>query len=273
MTSVEMARVIFKNETISNLHQETRAVNGYIKNLDEDIQTFEPVENVPVGDYKPPKTILTTTNKIIKFVPHGLNKEKISPKQKKDTHSLMGFLNTFRFLHTINNLSAQVDRDLFESSFIRYTYDKHDLTQEEIDQYIVLAAEVVISSSIQARTEHLQRLLDQTANDTEGRRISMALVEAISSRQTEYNQSVNRQTKLLESLKVKRSDRLKQMGQHTASILNLVEMWKDEESRKQMIQLAEARKGILREQIGKISSMDDVKARIMGIGEDEILNG
>ena len=101
----------------------------------------------------------------------------------------------------------------------------------------------------------------------------MSLVEAISSRQTEYNQSVNRQQKLLNDLKVKRSDRMKQMSEASASVVNLVEMWKEEESRKQMIQLAELRKEALSEEINKLSDMDEIISRIMGSSEDEVLNG
>ena len=100
----------------------------------------------------------------------------------------------------------------------------------------------------------------------------MALVEAINTAQTEYNQCVNRQNKLLESLKEKRSDKLKKQLQENASILNLVEMWKEEESRKQLLQLTELRKKTLKGEIEKLSGMDEVKARIMGLTEDEALN-
>ena len=162
---------------------------------------------------------------------------------------------------------------MFESSCIRYTYDKADLTQEEVDQYIVLASEVVIASNIQRRVEHLQGLLDDAANDTEGRRISMSLVEAIGKAQNDYHQSVGRQNKLLSDLKEKRSDRLKNQIKENASIINLVQMWKEEESRKKLIQLAELRKQVVKEEVKNISSMDEVKARILGISEDEVLEG
>ena len=110
------------------------------------------------------------------------------------------------------------------------------------------------------------------ANDTEGRRISMSLVEAISSAQNEYNQSVNRQHKLLGDLKEKRSDKLKNKIKENASIISLVEAWKNEESRKKMIHLADLRKGILKDEMKNLESMDELKARILGLGEDDILN-
>ena len=164
---------------------------------------------------------------------------------------------------------------MFESSFVRYTYDKNDLAQEEVDQYIVLSAEVVISSNIQRRVETLQRLLDEASSsgDGESTRISMSLVESINSAQTEYNQCVGRQQKLLSDLKQKRSDRLSKQIKENASILNLVQMWKEEESRKKLIKLAETRKLAIKDEIDNLSAMDDVKARIMGLTEDEALNG
>ena len=100
----------------------------------------------------------------------------------------------------------------------------------------------------------------------------MSLVEAINTAQNEYHQSVNRQQKLLESLKEKRSDRLKNQLKENASILNLVEMWKSEESRTKMIKLANMRKEAVAEEVEKLSTMDEIKARIMGISEDEVLN-
>tara|TARA_B100000700_G_C14681715_1_gene685675 strand:- start:441 stop:737 length:297 start_codon:yes stop_codon:yes gene_type:complete len=98
----------------------------------------------------------------------------------------------------------------------------------------------------------------------------MSLVEAIGKTETEYNQSVNRQQKLLGDLKEKRSDRLKTQIKENASILNLVRLWKEEESRKNLLHLAEIRKKTVDDEVQKLSDMDEVKARILGLGEDEI---
>ena len=73
-------------------------------------------------------------------------------------------------------------------------------------------------------------------------------------------------------MKEKRSDRLKNQLKENASILNLVELWKDEESRVKMIKLAELRKKAVKDEVEKLSNMDEIKARIMGISEDEVLN-
>jgi hypothetical protein len=272
MKPMEMARVIFKDESLTNLNQETRTVLEVVRANEEDIQPYENTNEIATDKYKPPKTFDQSVARINKYMHNGLNKAKLSIKQKRDVNTLINFLHTYRFQHQINSYGSTTNRDLFESSFVRYTHDKSDLTEEEVDQYIVLSTEVVIASNIQRRVEHLQDLLDDNANDSEGRRISMALVDAINTAQTEYNQCVNRQNKLLESLKERRSDKLKKQLHNNASILNLVEMWKDEESRKQLIQLTELRKKTLKKEIEKLSDMDEVRARIMGLTDDEALN-
>ena len=272
MSFVEMARILFANETLNNLSQEAKVVKEYIELLGDSVTPFEDRTRHELSNYKSPKTQAQAIQKIKKFTTTDVDSDKLPHSQKQEIESLIGYLGLYRFNHQINTYTNQAIRDLFESSFIRYTHDKSDLSQEEVDQYIVLSVEVVISSNIQRRVEHLHGLLDDAADDTEGRRISMSLVEAISSAQNEYNQSVNRQHKLLGDLKEKRSDKLKNKIKENASIITLVEAWKNEESRKKMIGLADLRKEVLKEEMGNLQSMDELKARILGISEDDVLN-
>ena len=262
MKPLEMAKVIFKNNSLTNLNQETRTVNNFIKSLD--LEPYQDASEIPDENYRPPKTFASALARVNKFIPQKIDRDKITRLEKRHVNTLMGFLSTYRFIHHINNYDSQTDRDLYESSFIRYTYDKSDLTQEEVDQYIVMSIEVVIASNIQRRVEHLQRLLDGVAEDTEGRRISMSLVESISSAQGEYHQCINRQQKLLESLKTKRSDRLKNQIRENASILNLVQLWREEESREKLIKLAQLRKKIIDKEVENLDEMDELKCKIIG---------
>jgi len=276
MKPLEIARAIFGNKELTNLNNEVNLVRDHIKTLDPRITHIiaENEESASDGTgYKPPKSVNAAIQRINKYVPTGYNKDKLTPAQRKCAEVLLGYLHTFRYSHQINTYTSEQDQNLFESSFVRYTHDKPDLTQEEVDQYIVLATEVVISSNIQANIVRLQELLDDNADDTEGRRISMSLVESISSARTEYNQCVNRQQKLLNDLKIKRSERISKQVKENASILNLVEAWKEEESRMKMIKLANMRKQIVEKEIENLSSMDELKSRIFGLSKDEALNG
>ena len=270
MTAVDLARSLFNNYTLSNLSIESRSVEEYLDTLPKQVKAIQTEEELQ-GDYKPPKNQERAMVRVNKYVLDGIDKDKISAKQKKELTSLISYLHTYRFLHQIGTYADPVDRELFESSFIRYAYDKSDLTQEEVDQYIILATEVVISANIQRTIQTLQEQID--IEMTSGNRIPMPLIEAVTSARTEYNQCVTRQQKLLNDLKIKRSERLSSLVKDHASILNLVQMWKDEDTRKEMIKMADMRREVLKTEIGRLSSMDDVKARIFGLTEEEVLDG
>jgi len=272
MTAVEMAKILFKNEALTNLSQETRSILEYMKNIPSNVR-FNNLENqdIPTEEYRPPKSEERMIAKVNRYILDGIDKNKLTHKHKKEINSLIGYMNTFRFCHQINLYDDEKDRELFESSFVRYTYDKSDLTQEEVDQYIVLSTEVVISSNIQQTINVLQNQID-IATQEDGK-IPMALVEASNTARKEYNDCVNRQQKLLNDLKVKRSERLSKQVKETASIINLVQMWKEEESRTKLLKMAEMRKQILEKEIDRLSTMEEVKAKILGISKDEILNG
>jgi len=272
MTGLEMAKTLFKNDALTNLSQETRSILEYMKTIPNNIK-FNNSENedAATDEYKPPKSEERTIAKINRYVLDGVDKNKLNHKIKKEINSLIGYMNTFRFCHQINLYDDEKDRELFESSFVRYTYDKSDLSQEEVDQYIVLSTEVVISSNIQQTINVLQNQIDMAIQ--EDGKIPMALVEASNTARKEYNDCVNRQQKLLNDLKVKRSEKLSKQVKETASIINLVQMWKEEESRSKLLKMAELRKKTLEKEIERLSSMEEVKCKILGISTDEILNG
>lgn len=272
MTGIEMAKIIFKNESLTNLSQETRSVLEYMKVIPTNIK-FNNTENEEAasGDYKPPRSEERMVAKINKYVLDGIDKNKLTHKHKKEINSLIGYMNTHRFIHQTNIYDNEGDRELFESSFVRYTYDKGDLSQEEVDQYIVLCTEVVISSNIQQTINVLQNQIELSMQ--EDGKIPMALVEASSTARKEYNDCVNRQQKLNNDLKVKRSDKLSKQVKETASVINLVQMWKEEESRAKLLKMADMRKQTIEKEIDRLSTMDEVKCKILGISKDEILNG
>ena len=272
MTGLEMSKVLFKNESLTNLSQETRSILEYMKNIPSNIKFNNTEnENTLTEGYKPPRSEERMIAKINKYVLDGIDKTKITHAQKRDLVAIISYMNTHRFIHQINLYDNEPDRELFESTFIRYTYNKSDLTQEEVDQYIVLCTEVLISSNIQQTITVLQNQIDLAIQ--EDGKIPMALVEASNTARKEYNDCVNRQQKLNNDLKVKRSEKMSKQTKETASVINLVQMWKEEESRMKLLKMAEMRKKIVEKEIDRLSTMDEVKCKILGISKDEILNG
>jgi len=270
MKSYEMAKVLFNNSQLLQTSTESRSIYAYVQTLDRVI--FDKPEEAPAQDYNPPKTMDRICARINKYI-RGANLDfkKLSPKQKKQGETLITYLHSYRFAHQMNIFNTENERLLFESSFIKYTYDKTDLSEEDLDQYILLCTEIVSDSNIQKTISLLQD--EQNRVLEESGKMSMTLVDAIKVARDDRNACVKKQQSLYESLTEERSKRLKDEIKDKASLLNLVNLWRNEESRREMIKLAEERKAKLKEEIQRLSTMDDLKCRIVGIGENEILNG
>lgn len=279
---LDMAKILFKNNGLTHLSLESREVSAYVDKLQKadpaylEMKTYVPAETPspgPMGEYFPPRRLDQTLYRINKYLNIGWEQGKLKATQLKQVEMLQRYMNTFSFCYQINTYKREDDRKLFEDAFIRYTYNKEDLTQEELDQFVTLCTETVTASSILQQVEDLRQLLRQASEEDEGRNIKMSLNEAISSLQTEYNQCRSRQNKLYKSLVDDRSKKMQDRKQENASILNLVQAWKDEERRKSIIILAEAQKQNLADEARRLSSMDELKAVIRGIDIDEMVNG
>lgn len=278
MSALEMAQLIFKNPALTNLHQEVRTVVSFIN--EEGLNEIEGTSEIPSSDYKPPKSVEGTFKKVDKYVSnHNFRRGEYSGHQKACLEALTGYLTSLRLTSQINVYEELTSRDLFESTFIRYTYDKPDLTQEEVDQYLVLANETVESHNIQRRKAGLQRLLDLATsqvedNDVTSRvRLTQPLVLTIQDSNKEYNECVGRQQKLLSDLKQKRSVRMKELRNQNSSVLNFFQSWKEEKDRVIMIEQGERKKEILKGEVDRMKSFDGLKARIFGLSEEEVLHG
>lgn len=275
---LKIARDIFDNQSLTNLSMEARAVIEFYETLPPQVINEFEVQEVPDGMYKPPRTLNTVIWKInsyFKDASGALDKDKLTHKQLKAIEALIGYINTYRFIYQINMFETESDRKLFESTFLRHTYDKADLTQEEVDQYIMVATETVNMTKAWERKEKLQRLMEELSERSEDDKFNatMRLVEAIGKAESAYDDCQSRVNDLLDSLKVKRSKRLEQKIQENASILNLVEAWKAQETRDQIIKVVEQQRDNLEKEIQRLDSMEEIKCRILGISASEVLNG
>ena len=275
MGSLDMARVIFNNNVLTPLHAETRAVYAYMQTL-QPVIAFTPLngQDVPTEPYSPPANLNTALERVNLYMNFTFDKEKLTAQHKKNLSMLIGYLRTYRFVTQMNHYVSMSDRKLCEDAFIRATFDKPDLAQEELDQYIEYSNQVVNGFTVQRRSNQLQASLENiTTSNDENIKISMSLVEAIGKASTEYHQCLARQQKLLDDLKEKRSMRLSKQVKDNASILNLIQLWREEESRRELLAHAEKEQESIANEVEKLSSMSDIKARIMGLTKNEILYG
>lgn len=268
---LEMARTLFQNPKLTNTDSETREIYKYIKTLPTKIRTVAIGEAMSTEDYKPPKTEDQALARINKYVQNSeIDRNKLNEKHKRNIKSLIGYMHTMRYLSQINTYASEVERELFESEFIRCTYDK-SLTEEEVSQYIIYCTEVVIAKQVSKRIQDFEAEQDTFIAENNGK-LNMSVVEAISSLRKEYNDCIGRQKSSLKSLQGERKERMKHDGANKGSVADIIVYAQNEEKRMHLLKMAADRREKIKEEIGRIKDMNEIKAEIFGISEEELLN-
>lgn len=265
MKPVELARILFKNQNLHIASLEVKKVGEFYSNLDE-------VKSRAIEfEYRPPTNPERVVGRIKKFIKECENwdSNKLTPSQKKQVNSLKNYLHAYRFKHQVDSYESIEDKTLFETSFIKYCYDKEDLTHEEIDQYILLCSEIVVLNKIDRRIEMLQ--LEQNRMMDEDGKMSMTLVDAIKVAGEERNTCVKRQESLYKGLTQQRSDKLDSEIKDKASLLNLFNAWRNAETRQQILKIRERDKENLRKELHEIDEMPELMAKILGLSIDQIV--
>jgi hypothetical protein len=232
-------------------------------------------------EYRPPSStdrLVTRVNKY-RFKFSGdkskvLDKNDLRPNDIKNLQALMGYMHTERFVQQASKYTRESDRALYESSFIRYCFDKPDLLEEEVDNYVALCSEIVtitqIERIIQLMDSQLEEALKGEGN-TDKKALTMTFNESINNQRDKLNQAKKTYQNLLEKLVGARSKRIDDKVQQTASLYSLVEMWKKEEDRKKIIALAQKRQLALKEEVERLSNIDSLRAEIFGL-DQKIVN-
>lgn len=268
--AVEIARELFTNENLEFNSTEAVAVIEYIKQLPNNYLTGDTSDYV--GGYKSPGTEGRMIQKLKKAIPnYYIDEKKITQKQKSEIKAIMGFLRTNRFIQTINTYEDSEDKTMFEERFIHYTHDKPDLPPEEVDAYINYAVELVSMKHNMKQITRLRKMLEEVTEDPEAK-ITIALVEGINAMQKEQNDNFKRQDNLRTTLVGKRSDRMKSKNMQSQTVLNLVEAWKNEDNRKEMLDYAQREKALIGKEIDRFIDLDGIRGMLMGITKEEILN-
>lgn len=271
MRPMEIAKIIFQRQDIKPLSKEFKAVYAYMK----DIGMTTPPEDEPPQEevYKSPKKLEHVLTKVNRFCNEEFEESKLKPDFRRNLTALLKYMSVYRFGYQINTYLTQVDRELFESSFVRYTYDKHDLLEEDVDQYIDLCGQIVSNAQQERYIQLLEHDYREALSDDTKRQNSKAFVDMINGSKDKLNQGKTRQEKLYGGLVATRGERKKKQVDESASILKLVESWKMKESRDEMIKVSQEQKKVEEKEIDRISSIDDIVALLAGITKEELLYG
>lgn len=263
MKTMEMAKTLWGTH-IKPLHREVVALIKFLNELNYKPED-ENGEDLPEGMFIPPKTYTKCLHLVNKYAYNVIDFHNASEKDKRGVETLIRYLHSPRFIHTINAYSNQGYRDLFLSEFVRTTYDKPDLTADELNMYINLCCDYVLGVMIQSELELLSLTMREILEDPESKRnLTDGFSKTISGKTQEYNDCLKRQKDLVKELNGTRSARLKGQANQNHSILSLVEYWREEKKRKKMLHVAAMKKQLVGEEISRLISLDSIKCEIFG---------
>lgn len=261
MNTSQIADIIFEGE-VKRLSKEWRLINEYVNN------SAEPQVDSQPSTYAAPHAISRIIKKINDSTGYGLEEDKMSRNQKHCCEKLRINLNNSRFVAIVNNYTNPRDKELFEQEFIRLTWDKPDLTADELNLYMNVAKEII---NLELITGHLQKLNDMFESADDQDEMTVRLAEIIKAKSAEYHQCESRIENLTKKLQGDRGARLANKQKETASFLSIVQLFQEEEERKNMVRIAEMQKEVIKEEAQRLEGMSAWKARVLGIGIDDVL--
>lgn len=267
LSSLRIAEILFPDKEIKPLSVEQRAVYSVINAINPDYSPSADTE-ANLSTYVPPKAISRIIYKINQSTGNQFEEEKLNRQHKICVEKLGINLANSRFVTIVNNYTSKQYRELFEQEFIRLTWDKPDLTADEINLYMNVCKEIV---NLEVISKHLNKLNDifDIANDQE--EMSVRLAEIIKAKSSEYHQCENRIENLTKKLQGDRAERMKNKHKENSSILALVQYFQDEEERINMVKIAEMQKAIVKKEAERLEGMAEWKARILGVEQEDII--
>jgi hypothetical protein len=260
LSSLEIAKIVFPSRNVKPLSAEQRAVLAKIREVNPDILPSQ--DSGALNSYLSPKSPSRIIKKINDATGLGLEESRLN-RQKQVCVEKLGVI-----LKIINNYLNEEDRVLFEHEFIRLTWDKPDLTADEINLYLNVCKEVINLEVISAHLNKLNNMFDEADEQQE---MSIRLAEIIKAKSSEYHQCETRIENLTKKLQGDRGERMKKMQKENASFLSIVQLFQEEEERKTMIRIAEMQKEAVKREAERLEGMAEWKARVLGIGQQDVL--
>ena len=266
MSSFAIAELLFPDKEVKKLGAEQRAVLEHIRSVNENFVPSQ--ESGLLTSYSPPKSYPRLIKKVFDSTGYELDENKMSRNHKNCLDKLAINLSNSRFVKIMNNYTSKEDRNLFEEEFTRLTWDKPDLTADEINLYMNVCKEII---NLEVISKHLNKLNDLFDSAEEQNDMSVKLAEIIKAKSSEYHQCEGRIETLTKKLQGDRSERMKNKQRENASVLSLVQMFQDEEERKNMVRIAEMQKQLVKEEAERLEGMSAFKARVLGISKEDVV--
>jgi len=278
---MEITQAVFRNPSLRPQTREWRAVYAHYKEVyPQGVKVNdEPVEE---DSFTAPTTFTALVAFANRHVMTGdpdrkaYNHTNLRVSDERCLKSLSKYIRIRTFGYVASQYDKQVDRDLFVSTFVRWTHDKPDLTEIEVDQMISAAAERVNIAQIDRSIQRLDKLHEAISMGLElddngkKKKLGMADIELINAMRAKHDQAKGRLKDLMASLETSRSKRLSARDERNATVLTLFEAWMtDEQKRKDIIAMGQREKLEDKREVGRLRDLDDLVALVSGQTEED----
>lgn len=271
----ELARAVFEKPDLNIGSPEVVAVQRFIRTIDPIYRKDD--ERVEDPDYKPPTTINLMIGRLNRYGiakrTDGtlLNPATLNTVEKRQLSALLAYMCSPTFKAEADKFTKRIDREVFESVFLGNCWDKPDLTPEHLLQYIILAS----SFAQKNQADRMVRVLDErfaTSLEDPAQRLSKTEVDALNATKDKATEHLKQINALIKTLSGDRSKLIAAKMNGSATLFPLVEAWKQEESRRKMLALAQRQKQEkLKAEVERFSTMDSMIAELWGIDPASIV--
>ncbi len=266
---LDLAKEMFQNPQLTPLYAEAKAVKEYYDALDPKLKVSAK-EDISTDVYNPPRSDDQAISRINRYCFDGIDRNKLTPKQKECIKKLQKFMNTYRFVSEMNCLHKVEERKAFESTFVRLTWDKPDLTEEEVELYINYCCDIVAAYRMKREEEVLLLEIENARSNSQNGQAPTSLIDQLGGLREDKDRCSSRQKKTLEDLNGKRSVRLKDQGGGNITVLTLIDAFREKIKKDQIAKIGRARAQEVKEEVKRLETMEDLKVEIFGIDPSEI---
>jgi hypothetical protein len=264
LSAYQIAEILFPDINIKRFCKEHMTIVEFLREY-EPAYVHE-TETALNKTYNAPKIFSTALKKINSFTMREMHEDKLTHDEIDCIESLMRSLSAPRFVQVISNYNSMKDRELFEAEFVRATWDKPDLTSDEINLYINVCVDYINLKNISSHIEKLNTMFNEVEDQQD---MTVRLAEVLKSKTDEYDKCEKRMESLIKKLNGDRAERLKNRRQDNATIISLVKSFQVESERRRMIELAEMQKKLVEDEVERLDNMESWKARILGISKHD----
>lgn len=266
-TFLDVARVVFQDDEIKKLSSEWRKIQAFCEA--NGVSSSHEMDDLNLGAYAAPKELDRLVNLVNRALGTNIDAAKgVNGKYKACFDRLRINLDSSRFKRIINAYEKRRDRDLFVDEFVRLTFEKPDLTPDEINLYLQIVRDSISLEVLEGKINKLNAMFLDIEDASE---LNQRFSENLKACVDEKNQVTKRIADTTKKLQGDRAERLKSLHKDEVSILTLINLAQEKEEREQMLRLAEMQKALISEEANKFENLDSWVCRVLGVSKEEVI--